>query len=129
MSDEALPTYKETLQQMRHGLDFCQSELSTKPTIGWQIDPFGSSAATVSILYKLGYEALIENRVSNDFKIKMHHEYGFNFNWEGHQVTKTKSQSSLLGHILQYFYIIPTIRLDYQFIVQNLENYKDSFFD
>ena len=111
MNDEAVPSYKQALLQMRFGLDIMNHTFGKRATIGWQIDPFGSSSATVSNLHKLGYDAFIENRISEEFKGKLKNTDGFQFYWEGHQVSKDKSNSNLFCYILQYFYVLPYVSL------------------
>jgi len=128
MNDEALPTYKEAMLQMRLGLDFLQNTFGVRPSIGWQIDPFGSSSVTVAILRKLGYDALVENRVSNNFKDKMRHRDGYNFYWQGHTVDQNSDDDIILTHILQYFYIFPQTRFDRQFLYKNMGSYSAVFF-
>lgn len=120
INDEALPSYKEMMLQMRLGLEFLRNTFNVRPTIGWQIDPFGSSASTVAVLYKLGYEGLVENRISANFK----HTNRFNFVWEGHQVSANKSEVSLFTHILQRHYNIPDIWSDSQFLSKSIESLK-----
>ena len=129
MNDEALPSYKESMLQMRLGLDFLKETFGIRPNIGWQIDPFGHSAVTVSVQHKLGYEVLIGNRISNNLKDKMRNEVGYNFIWEGHQVDKDKSEDFILAHILQFFYVLPQVRFDNEFLYSNLDYYRRVFFD
>ncbi|CAI2375441.1 unnamed protein product [Moneuplotes crassus] len=100
MSDEALPSYKETMVQMRTGLSFLNRHFYQKPTIAWQIDSYGHSSATISVLRKLGYEAMVGNKISSDYKKKLENEYGFNFYWQGHRVSENHEDDILLTHIL-----------------------------
>ena len=129
INDEALPSYKEALLQMRYGLDNLKNIFDKKPTIGWQIDAFGSSSVTVANLHKLGYDVLVENRISDEYKAKLRAGDGYSFQWEGHQVSKDKSDSNLLCYMLQFFYVLPQIRLDDQFIYKNLESFKRVFYE
>jgi lysosomal alpha-mannosidase len=127
INDEALPAYKETISQMRTGLDFLKENFGVRPHIGWQIDPFGSTAQTVSVFHKLGFSAFIENRISNDFKDELQRKDGFNFFWQGHQVDADKKEDRVMTHILQYFYTLPGLRLDSQFISTNKKSYANTF--
>ena len=129
MNDEALPAYKESMNQMRTGLDFIQETFGVRPTIGWQIDPFGSTALTVSVLKKLGFTSFIENRISNDFKDELRRKDGYNFFWQGHQVDENKEDDRLLVHILQFFYTLPALRLDSGFINTNKRSYSNTFWN
>jgi hypothetical protein len=124
MNDEALPSYKETMLNMRTGLDFLKETFNVRPKIGWQIDPFGSSALTVAVLHKLGYEALVENRISANFKQKLSEEDGFNFYWQGHQVSKNKEETNLFTHIIQRHYNLPQVWSEDQFLYKSVVTYK-----
>ena len=112
MNDEAIPSYKQALIQMRLGLDMMNHTFGKRPTIGWQIDPFGHSAVTVSNFHKLGYDAFIGDRMSSEIKAKLQNNDGLQFYFEGHQVSIDKSESNLFCYILQYFYWIPNETLD-----------------
>ena len=96
MNDEAVLSYKQSLLQLRFGLDVLNSTFGKRATIGWQSDSFGHSAMMVSNLYKLGYDFIIGSRISKDFKNKLKYFHGYQFFWEGHQVSKDKSDSNVL---------------------------------
>ena len=104
MNDEALVNYKQMTLQMRLTLDWLNSTFGVRPTFGWQIDPFGLSSVTISVLYKLGYEGVVGNRISQYLKNQLAEKYGFNFYWKGHQVTRDPQESTILAHILQKHY-------------------------
>lgn len=127
INDEALPAYKESISQMRVGLDFLKETFGVRPSIGWQIDPFGSTALTVSVFHKLGFTSFIENRISNDFKAILRKKDGYNFFWQGHQVDEKKEEDRVLTHILQFFYTLPGLRLDSGFINVNKRSYSNQF--
>lgn len=129
MNDEALPSYKESLLNMRTGLDFLKETFNVRPKIGWQIDPFGSSALTVSVLHKLGYEVLVENRISQNFKNQLKKEDGFNFYWQGHQVSPKKEDVNLFTHIIQRHYNLPQVWSESQFIRTNIQRYEPLVFN
>jgi len=129
MNDEALPSYKESMLQMRLGLDFLKDTFGVRPNIAWQIDPFGHSAVTVAVLHKLGYEAFVGNRISESFKSKLSNHDGFNFVWEGHQVSKTKEDSSLFTHIIQRHYNYPDTWSESSFYSQYSRSYRINVFN
>ena len=130
MNDEAIPSYKQALIQMRLGLDMMNHTFGKRATIGWQVDPFGSSSVTVSNLHKLGYDAYIENRISNEFKDKLKNKDGYQFYWEGHKVSKDKLESNLFCYILQFFYVLPQVRFDQDFIdIDKSGSYRDVFYN
>ena len=127
MNDEALPSYKEMMLQMRLGLDFLQDNFGVRPNIGWQIDPFGHSAVTVAVLYKLGYDGFVGNRMSKTFKDKLSNEDGFNFYWQGHQVSEEKNETVLFTHILQKHYGLglPNVWNEGLFLNTNMDRVQD----
>ena len=129
MNDEALPSYKESMLQMRLGLDFLKETFGIRPNIGWQIDPFGHSTVTVSVLHKLGYDGLVGNRISQDFKDKMSKGDGFNFLWEGHQVSAKKEEATMFTHIIQHHYNLPETWSGASFLMKIPQIYKNVVFD
>ena len=129
MSDEAIPSYKQSLLQFRLGLDVMNSTFGKRATIGWQSDSFGHSAVTVTNMHMLGYEFLIGQRITVDFKNKLKNAYGLHFFWEGHQVSKSKSNSNLLSYITQFHYGTPDFFMDSRFGKYRRSNWKvDNFF-
>jgi hypothetical protein len=129
INDEALPAYKETMTQMRTGLDFIKENFGVRPSIGWQIDPFGSTAMTAAVFHKLGYSAFIENRISNDFKDILRSKDGYSFFWQAHQVDEDKTEDRIMTYILQFFYTLPGLRLDDGFIGVRKSSYVGQFWD
>ena len=43
--DEACPNYRDIITNFEAGTDFLRQEFGLEPKIGWQLDPFGHSAA------------------------------------------------------------------------------------
>ena len=130
MSDEAVPSYKQSLLQFRLGLDVMNSTFGKRATIGWQSDSFGNSIITATNLHKLGYDFLVANRISVDFKNILRDVDGHQFFWEGHQVSKDKSDSNLFTYVLPFHYTVPTYKLDYGIKAHRRYNYKiDAYFD
>ena len=115
MNDEALPSYSQILMNFDTGLTYLDELFGVRPNIGWQVDPFGQSKVHVSILSKLGYDGLISNRVSNTIKGEMRNKYGYSFEWKGHDVSWDK-KTSTIAHYLEYFYVLPVLRMDSGFI-------------
>ena len=130
MNDEAVPSYKQALIQMRLGLDMMNYTFGKRATIGWQVDPFGSSSVTISNLHKLGYDVFIGDRISQDYKETLRNKDGNLFYWEGHQVAKEKSESNLFSYMLQYHYDVPHTWFDRGFIeVDKSGRFKEHVFD
>ncbi|CAI2360948.1 unnamed protein product [Moneuplotes crassus] len=128
MNDEALPSYKETMLQMRIGRKFLDHYFGIKPTIAWQIGSIGHSAATISVLSKLGYEAIVGNKISSDYKKKLEDEYGFNFYWQGHQVSENRQDDVLLTHILTNDYTSLDAGDEGMVIKSNIQTEKASIY-
>jgi hypothetical protein len=129
MHDEATTNYKEMISNIKLGLDFVHENFGVKPSIGWQIDPFGASASTVSILHKLGYKKLVHNRVDNKIKIQMRNSDGFSFNWQGHQVDPNERDSKIFTTFMQYFYTLPDCRMDEKFVDIDMVAYAPYLYD
>ena len=45
MNDEACPYYSDIINNFMIGFKFLKEEFDVYPSVGWQIDPFGHSAA------------------------------------------------------------------------------------
>ena len=63
MSDEADVHYEDFINNMKAGHDFLFKELQYKPTVGWQIDPFGHHSATGALFAEMGFEAVVFCRI------------------------------------------------------------------
>ena len=68
MHDEACPTYEDMIQNMMFGQKWLNDNIGYVPRIGWQIDPFGHSAANARLMADMGYDALFFARI--DYEIK-----------------------------------------------------------
>lgn len=65
MHDEACPHYEDLLNNMMKGHDFLLREFGIRPTIGWQIDPFGHSNANARLFAEMGFDALFFARIDH----------------------------------------------------------------
>jgi alpha-mannosidase len=64
MHDEAATHYLGMLDQTKLGHDFLRDTFDYVPTVGWQIDPFGHSAAQASLMSaEVGFDALYFGRI------------------------------------------------------------------
>ncbi|XP_063225355.1 lysosomal alpha-mannosidase-like [Bacillus rossius redtenbacheri] len=65
MNDEADTHYQSTIDQFSLGLRLLDEMLGEcgRPRIGWQIDPFGHSKETASIMAQMGFDALFFARL------------------------------------------------------------------
>ena len=61
--DEALSDLDNVILQIDSGHRFFTENKFKKPTVAWQIGPFGHSSITPSIFRQFGYDYLVINRV------------------------------------------------------------------
>jgi len=57
MHDEACPSYDDMINNHMIGQIWAMENLHAKPTIGWQIDPFGHSNANIRLFAEMGFDA------------------------------------------------------------------------
>ncbi|CAK9296984.1 unnamed protein product [Gordionus sp. m RMFG-2023] len=83
MNDEACSHYNDIINQMTLGLKMYKDTFGDCgiPKTGWQIDPFGHSAAQADIFAKLGFDGTFFGRISDDFKDTKSSERGLEFLW------------------------------------------------
>ena len=65
-SDEACPNYNDMIRNFEMGHSWLWEEFGVTPTIGWQLDPFGHSAANAHIFAELGFDAFVFTRINED---------------------------------------------------------------
>eukprot|EP01087_Luapelamoeba_hula_P010477 TRINITY_DN2776_c0_g1_i2.p1 TRINITY_DN2776_c0_g1~~TRINITY_DN2776_c0_g1_i2.p1 ORF type:complete len:1012 (-),score=176.54 TRINITY_DN2776_c0_g1_i2:20-3019(-) len=58
MNDEACTLYPATIDQMTEGHTFLYNNFGVRPTIGWQIDPFGHSNTQAALFAQMGFNAV-----------------------------------------------------------------------
>ena len=63
-TDEATTNYADILRNFEVAHDFLKSEFGVTPKIGWQLDPFGHSAANALLFAQMGMEAIFFARVN-----------------------------------------------------------------
>nr|CAD7429114.1 unnamed protein product [Timema monikensis] len=65
MNDEASSHYQATIDQFAWGLRWLEKTFGVcgRPRIGWQIDPFGHSKETASIMAQMGFDGLFFSRL------------------------------------------------------------------
>lgn len=74
MNDEATAYYEDIILQMTVGHQFLLNEFGYVPKIGWQIDPFGHSAAYAALSAQMGFDALFFSRIDyQDLARRMSH--------------------------------------------------------
>lgn len=105
MHDEAAPYFEDMIDNMAYGHAFLLKEFDYVPTVGWQIDPFGHSAANADLYAKMGLTSLFFARIDyQDFEKRLS-EKSLEMIWRPQ--TGTGGVSSLLAHTLYNHYSWP----------------------
>lgn len=100
MNDESLTVYKNAFLQIQTGIEWLEETFNVRPRVGWQIDPFGNSPVTPSILSILGYEGIVLSRIgtTNDYDLEI--SENSEFIWEGTSLDSKEEAKSILAHHL-----------------------------
>ncbi|KAK7070038.1 Lysosomal alpha-mannosidase [Halocaridina rubra] len=85
MNDEGGAHYNAMIDQMTLGLMKINSTFgeNSRPTIGWQIDPFGHSREQASLFAQMGMEGLFFGRLDHDDKDTRWANKTLEMIWEG----------------------------------------------
>ena len=130
MEDEACVTADVIIEQMSEGNDWVFREFGVRPTIGWQIDPFGHASAQATLFAKMGFNAFFFGRLDyQDYSNRTAHK-NLEFIWRGTQSLKNHNLDIFTHVLYEMTYCIPQ-QFDFQSIntqpVMNdkrLENYN-----
>lgn len=102
------------MRQVTEGHEYVQSLFGKRPRIAWQIDPFGHSSATPALFARMGYEAMVINRIHFDAKSKLKGARSMEFVWRApeHAGGPSPSQDHAGGldmftHVLHTHYSAP----------------------
>lgn len=84
MNDEAATHYQSIIDNFTWGLRFLNDTFGecARPTIGWQIDPFGHSKAQASMFAKMGYDGMFFSRLDYQDKIKRMNDKTMEMIWK-----------------------------------------------
>jgi hypothetical protein len=104
--DEANPDLFAILNQNWVGHQYLQRNFGVQPRIAWQIDPFGHSSVTPSVFKKMGYEALVINRIHHRIKAGLKQDANMEFVWNGTEFG-CHDGCSLFTHVLHTHYSAP----------------------
>ena len=113
-SDEACPNYNDMIRNFEMGHNWLWEEFGVTPTIGWQLDPFGHSAANAHIFAELGFDAFVFTRINEDEQKNRKLERDEQFVWRPEfQFSKTSalkdSQRDIFAHLTSDGYGLPDI--------------------
>ena len=114
MNDESLTVYKNAFLNIQTGIDWIEETFNVRPKIGWQIDPFGNSAVTPSMLSILGYEGIVLSRIGTTNDEVLEKSENSEFIWEGADIDdKSDGQPILAHHLVRSKYQAP-VEFKYQ---------------
>lgn len=106
MNDEASTHYAAMIAQMVDGHEFLRNTLNYRPRHGWAIDPFGLSPTMGFLLKKMGFKAMVIQRVHYSIKKYLAQNHLLEFRWK--QYWETDHSPSILCHVQPFYsYDIP----------------------
>lgn len=114
MNDESLTDYKNAFLQIMTGVKWLEDTFNTRPRIGWQIDPFGNSPVTPSILSIFGYEGIVLSRIGTTFDYDLETSENSEFIWQGAKLDNEGDGRPILAHHLVYSRYNPPIEFKFQ---------------
>ncbi|KAH8328536.1 hypothetical protein KR067_010551 [Drosophila pandora] len=90
MNDEATVHYQSVIDQFNLGLKYLKDNFGdcARPTIGWQIDPFGHSREMASIFAQMGYHGEFFARMDYLDKRKRLGDLGMEMIWKSSEALK-----------------------------------------
>ena len=87
------------MENIESGLNFLASTFGVRPHVGWQLDPFGYSAVTPTLLEKYGFDTLFLTRVSSKVKEDLTSKGHLKFIWKGHD-SKPGDDSGIMTTVI-----------------------------
>ena len=82
-TDEACTDYVDILRNFEQAQSFLDREFDKlKPKIGWQLDPFGHSAANAYLFTELGLDTMVFSRINEQDKMKRIEKSNLQFIWK-----------------------------------------------
>ena len=105
MHDEAAPYYQDMMDNMALGHAWLLKEFGVRPTVGWQIDPFGHSSANADMYAKMGLNSIFFARVDYQDKAKRLEDRSLEMLWKPDIGTGTPD--GIFAHVLYQHYSWP----------------------
>ena len=96
---------------MSRGMAFILQEFGSavRPTVGWDIDPFGHGAGTASMWAEIGFDAFGLSRIDYREKTKRKADRSLEFIWRGSSTLGKRTQ--IFAHILDSGYTLSLIHI------------------
>lgn len=107
-NDEATVEYYNYMENMEAGWRFLLDTFGKRPHVGWQLDPFGYSAVTPTLLEAYGFDTLFMTRVGSQVKENLRENGHLRFIWRGHNsqhgifVTVNQGDLYTVTHKMKY---------------------------
>ncbi|KAH8283700.1 hypothetical protein KR018_012603 [Drosophila ironensis] len=103
MNDEAAVNYQSVIDQFALGLKFLDDTFGVcgRPTVGWQIDPFGHSREQASLYAQMGYDGEFFSRMDHNDKGRRMIDRDLEMVWEA---SESLSDAKLFTGLLYTFY-------------------------
>ena len=106
MHDEACPIYEDMIDNMMIGHEFILKEFGVKPSIGWQIDPFGHSNTNARLFAEMGFDAWFFARLDGEDKQRRVDANELEFVWMPNAKSLGKDVN-IFTHVLFNHYSAP----------------------
>eukprot|EP01104_Vermistella_antarctica_P015687 TRINITY_DN5202_c0_g4_i2.p1 TRINITY_DN5202_c0_g4~~TRINITY_DN5202_c0_g4_i2.p1 ORF type:complete len:1225 (+),score=354.91 TRINITY_DN5202_c0_g4_i2:133-3807(+) len=104
-ADEANPNYDDVINHISVGHDYLLKTFGIRPKVGWQIDPFGHSSLTPTLFSRMGFDAMVINRIHYSLKSAFRNDKSMEFIWRGSPSVGAKSD--IFTHVLHTHYSAP----------------------
>ena len=104
--DQACPTSTQIIKQMSDGQRYLATTFDQRPTIGWSIDPFGSSAANAELYAMMGFSGLVINRIPDDEMVPAKANRSLEFVWYPSSQL-TEAPNALFTHVFDSYFCMP----------------------
>ncbi|XP_069451160.1 epididymis-specific alpha-mannosidase-like [Ovis canadensis] len=101
MHDEAVTHSDDQILQLTEGHSFLYETFGVRPQFSWQVDPFGASSTTPTLLALAGFNAHVISRIDYNLKEAMQDNRQLQFVWRGSRSLSV--QQEIFTHVLDQF--------------------------
>lgn len=118
-SDEACPNYADIVRNFELAHDFIFEEFGVRPKVGWQLDPFGHSAAVANLFAEMGLEAMVFARIKQDDFNKFKRNRNLEFVWSpefSFAQNEKEAPKEIFSHVLFDHYNPPSFVSSYWYM-------------